>query len=145
MTSSVDDPSLDDVRTSAFEWLHECRTAAIPMGDVHHGRTLIFDSRYDEIFTALPGYATALAKLEAVPHIRRLYGEGFQFRILLGLAFETIPRMVIDEPGEALDAVLDEAWRAFMAEALDPEWHYLAVANLGGLDDSARGVGWRSH
>src|SRR5262245_15832825 len=109
----------ESVRLAAIGWLTDCRAIALPMGDVHHGRTPLFDSRYDRAFTALPSFAAMAEALDTSNEITTRYGDAFGPRLLLGLAYDAIPRIVVAEP-DVVEAMLGEIWRAFVAELATP-------------------------
>jgi hypothetical protein len=110
------------LRQAAEQVASEARRANIP-ADVPYR-----DPRIDTAVHDLPGFVTFVRALGRSTTARRLYGRDAADRWALAWAYA------------ASDATRD--WEAFWRFVADPDWRYVAVANVSQFEADA--ANWRS-
>ncbi len=86
-----------------------------------------FDLGKDEIFTALPEFGAARTAVASLPLVQERYGGAQAHRVTLQFVYEWLNRLSAPSFDETAFGGL---WEDFCAEVEDPEWVYIAVANV---------------
>jgi hypothetical protein len=91
------------------------------------GGTAVFNLERDRPLSDLPGFPVALETLQQVPEFVRAFGTEHAERATLQFVYEYFARI---EQLEVDDEAFDAAFEAFISELDDPNWTYVAFANL---------------
>lgn len=93
----------------------------------YKGGTAFFDQERDRPLTALPGFPVALEALQQLPQFERVFGAEHSERATLQFVYEYLTRT--EQPALDDDA-FEVTFEALMSELEDPDWTYVAFANL---------------
>lgn len=82
----------------------------------------------DDIVTGLPAFGSARSALGSVPMVREWYGSEPEWGLL---ALKFIYGFLGNLPEPTFDpGIFEDTWAVFWAEVSEPEWTWIALANL---------------
>lgn len=125
---SMEEPSVrDSLRALAEQAVLRVAESQVPLG-YFGGAKALQDPRRDDVFTGLPVFEAAAEALGAVPMVPERYGGEHEWgRLALQFIYGFLGGL--SEP--TFDAgVFEDTWDAFWGELSEPEWTWVAVANL---------------
>jgi hypothetical protein len=99
----------------------------------YSGGTAVFNLERDRPLSDLPGFPVALESLQQVPEFVRAFGAEHGERATLQFVYEYFTRT---ERLEFDDDAFDATFEAFVSELDDPNWTYVAFANLRNFESA---------
>lgn len=92
------------------------------------GASAFEDPSRDDIVTGLPAFGSARSALGSVPMVREWYGSEPEWGLL---ALKFIYGFLGNLPEPTFDpGIFEDTWAVFWAEVSEPEWTWIALANL---------------
>ncbi len=130
--SDARDRARDALKALVAEAHAQVVTSAEPLAEYTRG-TAVFNLERDRPLADLPGFPVALATLQQVPEFVRAFGTEHGERATLQFVYEYFTRT---ERLEFDDDAFDATCEAFISELDDPNWTFVAFANLRNLQSA---------